>query len=150
MVFSRNAFFFLLFLVLTLPFLLPNIIWLLNSKKTTGVVEGIGTATGVSFGRDTYAYVSFTVNNQAYYFQGMDHDYKAGDKVVLRYQKKNPKDAKIVGFFSLWGKTIAYCGAPLIFWLISFFAYDLIPKRSQIRLGKKPFFKVIPFVKTRG
>ena len=149
MVFSRKAFFFLLFLLVTLPFFLPNIIWLLNSQKTTGKVEGIGTASGLSFGRDTYAFVSFAVNKDTFYFQGLDDDYKGGEIVPLRYQKKNPEDAKIIGFFSLWGKTIAYCGAPLIFWVICLFAYDIFPKNSSIRIGKKPFLKLIHPVKRR-
>ena len=150
MIFSKNAFFFLLFLLLTLPFFLPNLIWLINSEKTTGTVEGIGTASGVSFGRDTYAYVSFTVNKDTFYFQGMDDDYKQDDIVPLRYQRKNPEDAKLVSFYSLWGKTIAYCGAPLIFWIICFFAPDIVPKGSRILLGKKPFLKLLPPAKRRG
>lgn len=150
MLFSKNAFFFLLLLVLTLPFLLPNIIWLLKSDKTTGKVEGIGTAGGISLGRDTYAYVSFMAQSDTFYFQGMDDHYTQGDVVPLRYQKRNPEDAKVATFFSLWGKTIAYCGVPLIFWIICFFAPDIVPKGSKIRIGKKPFLKVVPAAKRRG
>jgi len=150
MVFSKNAFFFLLFLLLTLPFLLPNLMWLMRSQKTTGKVEGIGTAGGISLGRDTYAYISFEANRDTFYFQGMDDNFAPGDIVPLRYQKNNPEDARVATFYSLWGKTIAYCGAPLIFWIICFFAPDIVPKRSKIRVGKKPFLKVIPPAKTRG
>ena len=150
MIFSKNSFFFLLFLLLTLPFLLPNMIWLLNSEKTTGRVEGIGSASGLSLGRDTYAYVSFLMDKDTFYFQGMDDNYKQGDVVSLRYQKNNPDDAKIATFYSLWGKTIAYCGAPLIFWIICFFAPDIVPKGSKVRVGKKPFLKLIHPVKRRG
>ena len=149
MLFTKNAFFFLLLLIILLPFVLPNALWILNSQKTTGRVEGIGTSTGVSFGRDTYAYVSFTANKDTFYFQGMDDDYKEGDIVPLRYQKKNPEDARIVSFYSLWGKTISYFGAPLIFWAICFFAPDIVPKGSKIRIGKKPFLKLIPPAKRR-
>lgn len=143
MLFSKNAFFFLLFLLITLPFVLPNIIWLLRSEKTVGKVEGIGAASGISLGRDTYAYVSFQVQNNTFYFQGMDDHYEKDDIVPLRYQKSNPEDAKVATFYSLWGKTIAYCGAPLIFWIICFFARDIVPKGAKILVGKKPFLKLV-------
>ena len=122
----------------------------MRSQKTNGKVEGIGTAAGISLGRDTYAYISFEANRDTFYFQGMDDDFTQGDIVPLRYQNNNPEDAKVATFYSLWGKTIAYCGAPLIFWIICFFAPDIVPKGSKIRIGKKPFLKVIPPVKTRG
>jgi hypothetical protein len=150
MLFSKNAFFLLLFLLLTLPFLLPNIIWLLNSDKAIGKVEGIGAASGFSLGSDTYAYVSFMVKKDTFYFHGMDDNYKQGDVVELRYQKKNPEDAKLSTFYSLWGRTIAYCGAPLIFWIICFFAPDIVPNGSKILVGKKPFLKVVPVQKRGG
>ena len=143
MLFSKNSFFFLLLLLVTLPFLLPNIIWLLRSQKTTGTVEGIGTATGISFGKDTYALVSFMAGKDTFYFQGKDDHYEAGNIVPLRYQPTNPEDAKIVSFYSLWGNTIAYMGAPLIFWIIFFFAKDIVPTGASIRLGGKPFVRVI-------
>ena len=150
MLFSKNAFFFLLFLLITLPFFLPNIIWLLRSEKTVGKVEGIGAASGISLGRDTYAYVSFLAKNDTFYFHGMDDDYEKGDVVPLRYQQNNPEDAKVATFNSLWGKTIAYCGAPLVFWIICFFARDIVPKGAKIRIGEKPFLKLVHPVKRSG
>jgi hypothetical protein len=133
-----------------MPFFLPNLIWLLRSQKTTGKVEGIGAAAGISLGPDTYAYVSFEAGRDTFYFQGMDDDFTRGDVVPVRYQKKNPEDARVATFYSIWGKTIAYCGAPLIFWIICFFAPDIVPKGSKIRIGKKPFLKLIPPEKRRG
>ena len=135
--------------MILLPFVLPNLIWVMNSQKTTGKVEGIGTSLGLSFGRDTYAYVGFRVNKDTFYFQGLDDDYKEGDVVTVLFQKKNPEDAKIKSFYSLWGKTISYFGAPLIFWLICFFAKDLFPKGSRIMIGKKPFLKLVPAHKSK-
>ena len=144
MLFSKNALLFLLLLLLVIPIALPNSLWLLRSKKTTGVVQGIGTASGVSFGKDTYAYISFsTTGKDTVYFQGKDNDYKQGDVVPVRYQAKEPEDAKVVAFWSLWGNTIAYCGAPLIFWCICFFAPDIVPRGAKVVVGKKPFLKVI-------
>lgn len=143
MLFSKNAFFFLLFLLLFSPIVLPNLIWLLKSVKTTGKVEGIGHATGISLGSDTYAYISFTTARDTVYFQGKDDDYTQGDIVPLRYQPKEPQDAKVAVFWSLWGNTIAYCGVPLIFWVICFFAPDIVPKGAKVVVGRKPFLKVI-------
>jgi hypothetical protein len=143
MLFSKNAFFFLLFLLLLSPIVLPNVIWLLRSVKTTGKVEGIGHATGISLGRDTYALVSFMAGKDTFYFQGKDDDYKQGDIVPLRYQKEDPEDARIVSFYSIWGNTIAYSGVPLIFWIICFFAPDIVPKKAKILIGKKPFLKLV-------
>jgi hypothetical protein len=115
-----------------------------------GKVEGIGAASGISLGRDTYAYVSFLAKNDTFYFHGMDDDYEKGDVVPLRYQQNNPEDAKVATFNSLWGKTIAYCGAPLVFWIICFFARDIVPKGAKIRIGKKPFLKLVHPVKRSG
>lgn len=143
MLFTKNAFFALLFLLLFLPIVLPNIIWLITSKKATGKVEGIGQATGISFGSDTYAYVSFTTGTDTVYFQGKDDAYKEGDVVPLRYQPKEPEKARLTAFWSLWGNTIAYSGVPLIFWCICFFAPDIVPKRARVLVGGKPFLKVI-------
>ena len=143
MLFSKNSFFFLLFLLLFCPIVLPNLIWLLKSVKTTGRVEGIGQATGISLGSDTYAYISFTAGKDTVYFQGKDDDYKEGDIVPLRYQPKEPENAKVAAFWSVWGNTIAYCGVPLIFWIICFFAPDIVPKGAKVLVGKKPFLKVI-------
>ncbi|MDB5207918.1 MAG: hypothetical protein JWR72_2993 [Flavisolibacter sp.] len=143
MLFSKNAFFFLLFLLLFSPIILPNIIWLAKSKKTTGKVEGIGQATGISLGSDTYAYISFMAGTDTAYFQGKDDDYKQGDIVPIRYQPKEPENAKVVAFWSLWGNTIAYCGVPVIFWVICFFAPDIVPKGAKVLVGKKPFLKVV-------
>jgi hypothetical protein len=143
MLFSKNTFFFLLFLLLFSPIILPNLIWLLKSEKTTGKVEGIGQPTGISLGSDTYAYISFKAAQDTFYFQGKDDNYKAGDIVPLRYQPKEPGNAKVAAFWSLWGNTIAYCGVPLIFWVICFFAPDIVPKGAKVLVGKKPFLKVI-------
>ena len=147
MVFSKNAFFFILLLLLLLPTVLPNIIWLLRSAKTTGVVEGIGVSSGISLGRDTYALVSFTVGKDTFYFQGKDDHYQPGNVVPVRYQKSDPENARIVAFYSIWGNTIAYSGVPIIFWIICFFAPDIVPKGSRIRVGKRPFLKVLAPVK---
>ena len=107
------------------------------------MVEGIGHASGLSLGKDTYAYVSFVNGKDTFYFQGKDDNYKQGDIVPLRYQKKDPEDARVATFYSIWGKTIAYCGVPLIFWIICFFAPDIVPKGSGVMVGRKPFFKVV-------
>jgi hypothetical protein len=150
MVFSKNAFFFLLLLLLLTPPVLPNIIWLLRSSKTTGKVEGIGISTGLSLGRDTYALVSFLAGKDTVYFQGKDDHYQEGDVVPVRYQTSNPEDAKIAAFYSLWGNTIAYSGVPIIFWVICFFAPDIVPKGSSVRIGKRPFLQVVAPVKRRA
>lgn len=147
MVFSKPRFFVLFFLLLFTPIVLPNVLWLLRSQKTTGTVEGIGAASGISLGSDTYALVGFTTPRDTVYFQGKDDGYKKGDVVPLRYQPKQPEDAKVAAFWSLWGNTIAYCGVPLIFWCICFFAPDIVPKGHRVRVGGKPFLKVLPPVR---
>jgi hypothetical protein len=149
MLFSKNTFFFLLFLLLFAPIILPNLIWLVKSAKTTGKVEGIGQAAGISLGSDTYAYVSFMAGKDTVYFQGKDNDYKQGDIVPIRYQSKEPGNAKVAAFWSLWGNTIAYCGVPLIFWVICFFAPDIVPKGAKVLVGRRPFLKVVYQAKMR-
>lgn len=143
MLFTKNAFFFFLLLLLLLPIALPTIIWVMTSKKTTGKVEGVGHATGISLGNDSYAYISFTTAKDTVYFQGKDNDYKQGDMVPVLYHPKEPQEAKVAAFWSLWGNTIAYCGVPLIFWCICFFAPDIVPKGAKVLVGRKPFLKVV-------
>ncbi len=53
-------------------------------------MEGIGSASGISLGTDTYALVSFTAEKDTFYFQGKDDNYKQGRAVPVRYQKKKP------------------------------------------------------------
>ncbi|MDQ6610326.1 MAG: DUF3592 domain-containing protein [Bacteroidota bacterium] len=115
----------------------------MRSKKASGKVVGIGQATGISLGSDTYAYISFVAGRDTVYFQGKDDAFKEGDLVSVRYQAKEPEDAKVATFWSLWGNTLAYCGVPLIFWVICFFAPDIVPKGAKVLVGHKPFLKVV-------
>jgi hypothetical protein len=60
MIISRNQFFLVLFLIITVPFLGNRIIWLANAKKTTGVMAFISHGDwGSAIGMTTYAVIDF-------------------------------------------------------------------------------------------
>ena len=143
MLFSKNIFFLILFLLLIGPIVLPNVIWLLKAKRTTGTVKGIGHSTGLSLGNDSYAFIRFKALQDTVYFQGDDNDYKENDLVPVLYPANKPEEARVAAFWSLWSKTFAYCGVPFIFWIIVFFGRDIVPKGHKVLVGRKPFFKVV-------
>jgi len=143
MLLSKNQFFFSLLLLILLPFVGTNIMWLLRSEKTTGNVQGIGHHTGMNFGASSYALVSFQAAKDTFWFQGVDQEYKLADRVPVRYQSSNPSDARIATFLSLWGDAFAYGSVGFIFWVVCFLSKDLVPKTAKVRIGKKPFIQVI-------
>ena len=145
MLLTKNEFFLLLFLVVLTPFLGYNLIWLAGSNKVEGVVQGIGQRTGMSLGKSTYALVSFRAGKDTVWFQGMDQHYEQGATVPVRYPRKNPADAKIATFLSIWGDVLAYAVIPLMVVIVLYFSPDIVPKRAMVLVGKKPFIKVIPF-----
>jgi hypothetical protein len=144
MLLSKNQFFFTLLFLLLLPFVVVNVVWLSQSEKAVGKVQGIGHHTGMNLGPSSYALISFSTASDTVWFQGVDQEYKLGDEVPVRYQRKDPKDAKVVTFLSIWGDTFAYASVAFIFWVVCFLSKDLVPKTAKVRIGKKPFIQIIP------
>ena len=143
MLLSKNQFFFSLLFLILLPFVIPDIVWLLRSQKATGKVQGIGHHTGMNLGPSSYALVSFQTAKDTIWFRGVNQEYQLGDQVPVRYLPSQPTDAKIATLLSLWGDTFAYSSVAFIFWIGCFLSRDLVPKTAKVRIGKKPFIQVV-------
>ncbi len=148
MVLARNQFFVLLFIIVITPFLSYKIIWLANSKQTTGRMwytghGNLGSALGIS----TYAVIRYRVGNDSLYFNSnVNLDLKAGEIVRVLYKKNNPSDAVIDDFASIWVETLVYALFPVLILLVLFLMPErfdpVIPKKSKVLIGKKPFIQI--------
>jgi hypothetical protein len=141
MILSRNSFFGILFLVIISPFPLYKLVWLLRSTKTTGTMFFTGHGNlGSVLGTSTYPVIRFQAGHDTLYFNGnVNIPLKEGQVVPVRFQRKDPTDAKIDVFSCIWGDTVAYELAPFLIFLVILFHPDLVPKKSKVVLGGKPF-----------
>ncbi len=74
--------------------------------------------------------------------------FRVGDPIPIRYQKENPSDARIDIPVCIWGDTWVNSLLPVLVLLVLYITPDfldpLVPRKSKILLGKKPFIKIIP------
>jgi hypothetical protein len=146
MILSRNSFFIILFGLIISPFLFYKMIWLTGTRETTGTMYFTGHGNlGSVLGVSTYPVIRFRLGKDTIYFNGnVNLPLKEGQQVPVRYQKNNPQDAKINEFTCIWGDTMAYALAPLLFFLIVFFHRDLVPKKAKIQLTReRPWAKFV-------
>ena len=142
---NRNQFFILLSILLVGPFVGYKIIWIDKSEKTTGIMQftghdNLGSALGIS----TYPVIRFKAEKDSVEFRGnIDLRFERGEPVIVRYQKKDPADAKINLPICLWGDTMAYILLPSLFLLVLYFTPDIIPKGSKFEFGRYPFIRVL-------
>lgn len=150
MVFSKFQFFLLLFAIIIGPFLLYKIIWLVNSKKTTGTVYFIGHDLEVNGNVSAHLVIIFKVGKDTVTFNTISElPYKSGDAVPIRYQKSNPEDAKVDLADRIWGDTLVYALGPILILMVVFLTPDrfdpILPTKSKIIIGEKPWIKVIKY-----
>ena len=149
MILSRNQFFLLLFIIVIAPFLANKIIWLATSTQTIGRMWYTGHGNfGSVLGISSYSVIRFKAGNDSLYFNNnVDLDLKRGKIVPVRYQKSNPSDATVDNFLSMWAETLVYAVFPVLILLVIFFMPErfdpIIPKKSKIVLGKKPFIQIL-------
>lgn len=136
----RLPFIALLLLLFVCPFYLVNWIWLMRSDKING--------TAVFQGKEytgqlvhNYTVVMFVVKKDTFFFNTSDNIFfEAGTAIPVRYQIKNPTDAKPGTWSGIWMESIFYSAMPLLVILILLVHPSLIPYRSSLRLcGKPPF-----------
>jgi hypothetical protein len=149
MIISRNQFFGLLFIVIIGPFFIAKAIWLATSERKGGELyfighDGLGDALGIS----TYPVILFKVGRDSVLFRGnVNLPLHVGQYVPVRYHKDNPSDARIDVAASIWGNTLANALGPFLVLLVLFltpdFLHPLIPWKSKIELGKRPFIRII-------
>jgi hypothetical protein len=100
----------------------------------------LGSVLGIS----SYPVIWYKAGKDTIYFNGnVNIPLKEGEQVSVRYQKNNPDDAKINTFSCIWGDSLAYELGPLLIFIIVFFHPDLVPKKTRILLGTKPFIKFV-------
>jgi hypothetical protein len=139
MILSRHSFFLLLVAIILLPLPIYKLLWLAGSCEATGTLYFMGHGNfGSVLGISTYPVIWFKKGNDTVIFNGnVNIPLKPDEKVSIRYQKRNPSDAKVNSFTCIWGDTLAYELGPLLVILIVFLHPDLVPKKAKISLHWK-------------
>jgi hypothetical protein len=148
MLLSRNQFFLILLVLFVIgPFFVPRAIWLLHSQKTTGRGWFIGHTLELQGNISEHLVIIFRAGNDSVYFNGGGKGLYVGGPVPVRYRKDNPSDARIDTFSGMWEDVLINSLLPLLTLLILYITparFDpLIPWKARIRIGKKPFIKII-------
>lgn len=93
----------------------------------------------------TYPVIKFSsTGSDTVFFNGTDELLlMPGEAVQVRFRKNEPADAKINSFTGLWLDTFIYAAVPFLFLMIVYLHKDIIPRRSEVVLGKKPFIKIL-------
>jgi len=150
MVLSKNQFFLTLSILVISPFFIYKSVWLLQCEKATGIMQFVGHGNlGSALGISSYPVIDFRSGNKVYTFNAnINLDLKPGQTVSVLYQKNNPWDALVDQFICIWGNTIAYGLNPVLIIFVLFCTPEkfdpLIRKGAKVKLGGKPFFKIIP------
>jgi Protein of unknown function (DUF3592) len=144
MLIRRSRFFLVLFGMLIIPLFVQKIIWLARSEKAIGTVG----FTGKRYAGQmvyTYAVVSFMVGKDTVWFNGRnDILFEEGERVPVRYLRKNPAEARLDVFLAIWGDTLVYGGIPVLILLIIFLHPQIVPRRSKIQLTTiRPFIMIV-------
>jgi hypothetical protein len=148
MLLTRNQFFLVLSILLLGPFYGPRLIWLARSRTTTGKVWFIGHTLELQGDISSHLVILFKAGRDSFSFNAGGGHYKPGDPVPVRYQKADPPDARINTPFNIWADLWVNSLLPELVLLILFITprrFDpLIPRKARVRLGIKPFIKIIP------
>jgi hypothetical protein len=145
MIVRRTSFFLALSSLIIVPLLANKIIWLANSKKTTGIFSFQGGGNALDQIRMSQSFMYYTLGKDTIWFEGLPHlNLKEGQTVPVRYQPDNPSDVKLDTFLGIWGVTAIYGGLPLLVLLVLFLHPEIVPYRSKLRLTrKKPFIEIV-------
>jgi hypothetical protein len=127
------------------PVVVPRIIWLSNSQKTTGIFSFEGRGSAGEQIKLSYSFIYYMYENRKIWFEGPGNmPLKEGAVVPIRYQINNPADAKVDTFYGLWADLAVYCGEPLVMLIFIFLNRGIFPPGSRIRLMfKKPFLLIV-------
>jgi hypothetical protein len=148
MVFTKFQFFILLFAILIGPLLIYKLIWLANSKKTYGSIYFMGHDLELNGSVSSHLVILFKIGKDTFTFNTLsDLPFKNNEPVPVRYQKNDPSDAKVNLPDRIWGDTLVYSIAPVLLLLVLFLTPDrfdpLLPGKSKILIGGKPWIKII-------
>jgi len=144
MQFGKTTFMLILGALIVLPFFIYKMIWLYNSIPATGTMSFMGKTLNGQFSSE-YPVIRFNTNGKnTVFFNGNEGaEFKVGELVSIRYQKNNFADARINQFTGIWLDTILYAIVPFTVLLVIFLHPGIIPRKSKIIVGKKPFIQII-------
>jgi hypothetical protein len=143
MTLTRNQFFLLLLVLFVCPFVAWRLWWLARSEKAQGRMWFDGRTIEVQ-GTSHHPVYQYRLGNDSIWFHGnLDLGHRRGDIVSVRYQPGDLRNARIDAFLPLWYDTLAYLAVPFLILLIVFIKTDIVPWQSRVRLGGKPFLKIM-------
>ena len=145
MVIPRTKFFLALILIFITPLVLSKAIWLLRSKKTTGVFAFESHGPALDQIRFAYSVFYFIHGKDTIWFKGPG-DLKLAENVVVpvRYLAGNPANAKLDSFTAMWGGTFVYGGIILLVLLVISLHPEIVPYRAKVSVTlSKPFLRVV-------
>ena len=145
MIVHRTTFFITLFGILFILLLPGKLIWLMRSKKTTGVFAFQGKGNALEQIRVPFTEIYFQLGKDTVWFKGPGAlQLKPGTLVPVRYLPNDPSDASVFTFAGFWFGTVIYGGIILIVLLAIFLHPDIVPRRASLRLSfKKPFLQIV-------
>lgn len=146
---SRTRFFLLLIIIFIGPFYGSKFIWINTSLKTTGTAWFMGHTLELNGSISNHLVILFMAGKDSVTFDAATNaGFKVGDSVPVRYQKADPKDARINTGFCIWGDTCIYSLLPALFLVILFATpnrFDpVIPWKSKVSIGINPLLRIIP------
>ncbi|HTQ27444.1 MAG TPA: DUF3592 domain-containing protein [Puia sp.] len=150
MTLSRNQFFLLAGIILVVPFIIPKMIWLAGSRRSMGEMRYWGHGDlGSALGITTYPVLRYILQGDTIYFDSnINMDLQRGQEIPIRYQVNDPADALVDSFAAIWMRPLSYALLPLLILLVLYLTPDrldpLIPRKSKIVLGKRPFVRILP------
>jgi len=141
----RAKFFLGLILLFITPLLLSKTIWLLRSKKTTGIFAFENYGPALDQIRFPYSILYFKLGKDTVWFRGPGKLHlKPGDIVPVRYLASNPSNARLDTFKAIWAATVIYGGVPFLILLVIFLHPEIVPYRKSVQLiARKPFIRVV-------
>ena len=146
MIVSKTKFFLGLFLLINIPFFIPSSLWLIGSKKTTGVYSFQGNGYGLDQMKMVQSNNYFIMGEKKIWFYGpVFLDLQPGSPIPIRYREEDPSDARVYTFFGFWGRPITFSGIMVLLFITIFVQPGIIPHKAKIFLTfRKPFIRVIP------
>lgn len=145
MVVRRTTFFLSVFCILFIMIAAHPLIWLMQSKKTTGVFAFKGRGNALEQIRLPFCEIYFKLGSDTFWFKGPGNlQLQPSTPIAVRYQPQQPNDAKVCTFFGLWGGTATYGGIILLMLLAVFLHPAIVPRHARLQLGfKKPFIQFV-------
>lgn len=129
--------------VLTVPFIIHNVLWLNNSRVVNAYVAKIGRPISITSSQ-TFPVYEYVIGEYRYQSAGnYNMPFKVGDSVSLRYKINNPLKTRLNTFPGLWLKVMIWMGVLLLMWTLVFLHPGIIPRRSLLFISRKGI-RIIP------